>query len=120
MTGQIKTLLAKAFGAGPGAWLGLLSLRSEILRCSFEGGADQVDACGAQMNARRTVPSPTAGARIERAWRFFQKRPLLLRGELHHSMVLVGIPKRRENLTFDAEMRMADVCRLPRSRNLEG
>jgi len=71
------------------------------------------------MDACRALLSPSASARIEHAWRFFQKSPLLLWGELNHPMVVVGITERGENLTADAEVRVVHVRGLDRTRNLE-
>ena len=71
------------------------------------------------MDARRALLSPSASARIEHAWRFFQKSPLLLWGELNHPMVVVGITERGENLAADAEVRVVHVRGLDRTRNLE-
>src|SRR5688572_20315741 len=105
------------FAAAP--WLGIFLFRGNILRRSLESGAQQPNFRRCELDARRPLLSPGAGARIEHAWRFVQKVPLLLWRELHHPMLVVGITERGKNPTADPKIRVIHVRRLNRSGNLE-
>ena len=102
-----------------GVWSGIFLFRGNILRRRLESRAQQPNFRRCEVDARRPLPSPSAGAGIEHAWRFLQKVPLLLWRELHHPMLVVGITERGKNPAADPEIRMIHVRRLNRSGNLE-
>src|SRR5437660_10950735 len=68
-----------------------------------------------EIDVRCAALSPNAATRVERAWRLLDERALLFWRQLHHPPAFVRVAERREDLSFDAKVRVFHVRCLDRS-----